>query len=46
MMKNKQNLKKNTGNGTQTKASKNIGKPQTQAEKCKKLYIKDLLVYS
>ena len=35
MMKDEQNLSKNTGKGIQKKSPKNVGKPQTQAKKNK-----------
>ena len=38
MMEDEQNLKKNTGEGTQAEMSKKAGKPQTQARKCMKKY--------
>ena len=42
MMKDEQNLNKNTGKYKQAKSSKNAGKPQTEAKKknnkCMKIY--------
>ena len=39
MMKDEQNLNKNTGKYKQAKSSKNAGKPQTEAKKKNKINV-------
>ena len=39
MMKDEQNLNKNTGKYKQAKSSKNAGKPQTEAKKKEKINV-------